>query len=100
MATAEVGYEIGEIHEATEVVYHCNIAMIREEDGSYTAIVLNLPGAASEGATEDEAMANVRESICGLVESYTATGDPIPWKDPVPCDVPPDAKTKWILVYV
>jgi len=89
-----------EPREPTQIVYHCHIAMIREEDGSCTAIVLNLPGAASEGGTEEEAMRNVRESIRGLIESYKATGDPIPWKDPVSQDVPDNADTKWILVHV
>ncbi len=106
MATAELNHQntattvpVGEIQEPNQVVYHCHIAMIREEDGFYTAIVLNLPGAASEGATEDEAMQNVRESILGLIESYRATGHPIPWKDPVSQDVPDNAKPKWILVH-
>lgn len=107
MATAELNYEnnagtadLGEVREPTQIVYHCHIALIREEDGSYSAVVLNLPGAASDGATEDEAMQNVRESICGLIESYNATNDPIPWKDPMSRDVPDGAKTKWILVNV
>ena len=99
MATAELDYRIGEIRPPSQVVYHCHIALVREDDG-YCAIVLNLPGASSDGATEEEAMQNVRESICGLIESYNSTNHPIPWKDPIPQNIPEGARTKWILVNV
>ena len=33
------------------------------EDGGYTAIVPSLPGCISEGDTEEEALANIKEAI-------------------------------------
>jgi antitoxin HicB len=37
-----------------------------------------LPGCISQGATRDEAGANVREAIAGYLESLEAHGEPIP----------------------
>jgi len=111
MATAELDAEltyeqkntaqtrtIEGLSELDETVFHCHVAMIRENDGSFSAIVLNFPGVGSCGNTEEEAMENVKEAIRGMIESYKASNDPIPWKDPISEDVPEDAKTKWILV--
>lgn len=81
-------------------VFHCHVALIREDDNSISAIVLNLPGAASCGQTEDEAISNVKESVCGLIASYKESGHPVPWKDPASLDAPGDARTRWILVNV
>lgn len=49
------------------------------EEGGYTAYVPALPGCVSEGDTEDEAMANIREAI----ELYL---------EDVPTDQPSSAK--------
>jgi predicted RNase H-like HicB family nuclease len=80
--------------------YRCHICLIPEEDGEFSALVLNLPGAGSCGPTEAEAIQNVEESIRGLIEVYKDYGDPIPWKDSRAEEIPNGAKTKWILVNV
>ena len=80
--------------------YRCHVSLVPEEDGQFSAIVLNLPGAASCGASESEALANVEESIRGLIEVYNEHGDPIPWKDYGSEEIPNGAKTQWILVNV
>ena len=35
--------------------YRCHLAIIREDDASFSAIALNLPGAGSIGDTEEDA---------------------------------------------
>jgi predicted RNase H-like HicB family nuclease len=37
-----------------------------------------LPGCVSQGKTRDEAMANIRDTIQGYVESLKKHGEPIP----------------------
>ena len=83
-----------------QAAYRCHVCLIPEEDGQFSAIVLNLPGAASCGATESEALANVEESILGLIEVYKEHGDSIPWKDYRSEEIPNGVKTHWILVNV
>ena len=78
--------------------YRCHVCLIREDDGSFSAVVLNLPGAGSCGDTEEEALQNVREAVLGVIESYLAAGDEIPWKNSLCEDIPEGAKHKWILV--
>jgi predicted RNase H-like HicB family nuclease len=81
-----------------ESAYRCHIGLIPEEDGTWSAVVLNLPGGGSCGRSEDEAISNVREAIVGLVESYRSDGKEIPWKDSMPSDISECAKNTWILV--
>ena len=60
--------------------YRCHVCIIPEDDGQITAIVLNLPGTASSGDNEAEALANVEDSIRGLIAMYLDSGDDIPGK--------------------
>ena len=83
-----------------QAAYRCHVCLIREEDGQFSAIVLNLPGAASCGASESEALVNVEESIRGLIEVYKDQGQPVPWKNYRSEEIPDGAKTQWILVNV
>ena len=75
--------------------YRCHLAIITEDDGQVSVVVLNLPGIGSCGSTEEEAITNAREAIAGAIESY---GDDIPWRDAANYSVPAGAKQKWILV--
>ncbi|MBN2292641.1 MAG: type II toxin-antitoxin system HicB family antitoxin [Pirellulales bacterium] len=78
--------------------YRCHICTIKEDDSTFSAIVLNLPGCGSCGDTEEEAIANVREAVLGVIESHRAANEPIPWCDAENNDIPNGAKRKWILV--
>jgi predicted RNase H-like HicB family nuclease len=78
--------------------YRCLVCLIPEEDGTWSAVVLNLPGAGSCGQTKDEALGNVREAITGLIESYTEDGETIPWKNPTSEKIPNTAELTWIVV--
>jgi predicted RNase H-like HicB family nuclease len=48
------------------------------EDGFIVAEVPSLPGCISQGATREEALANVREAINLLVEVLRERGEPLP----------------------
>jgi len=76
--------------------YRCHLAILKDEDGRFSVIVLNLPGAGSCGDTEDEAVHNAREAVTGVIESYIEDGEEIPWKTEY--SIPEDSKLKWILV--
>ena len=89
-----------EVEWQKQDAYRCHVCLIPEEGGAFSAIVLNLPGAASCGETESEALGNVEESIRGLIEVYKEHGDPIPWKDYRSEEIPNGARTQWILVNV
>jgi predicted RNase H-like HicB family nuclease len=78
--------------------YRCHVCLIPEEDGAWSAVVLNLPGAGSCGKSEEEALSNVREAILGVIQSYLADGEKIPWCDAMPADIPQGTKQTWILV--
>ncbi|MCD4727483.1 MAG: type II toxin-antitoxin system HicB family antitoxin [Pirellulales bacterium] len=78
--------------------YRCHVSMVQEEDGCFSAIVLNLPGAGSCGDSEEEALENVREAVLGVIESHVEAGEEIPWLGLDEYEIPKGAPTKWILV--
>jgi predicted RNase H-like HicB family nuclease len=79
-------------------VYYCHICLLEEEDGSFSAIVLNLPGAGSCGKTEDEAIRNAREAISAVIASHIDAREEIPWRDVASYDIPEGGRQKWIVV--
>jgi predicted RNase H-like HicB family nuclease len=81
-----------------EIAYRCHICLIQEDDGTFSAVVLNLPGTGSCGDTEEESLRNVKEAIEGTIASHRAVGEKIPWTDSTSSDIPLGAKQKWILV--
>lgn len=62
----------------------------RDEEGTYSAIAMNLPGVGSCGATGEEAILNAKEAIQEAIKSYLDESVPIPWdlnwelKEPLP----------------
>ncbi|MCC7450518.1 MAG: type II toxin-antitoxin system HicB family antitoxin [Anaerolineae bacterium] len=48
------------------------------EDGYWVAIYPSLPGCISQGQTQDEAVANIREAIEGYIEALEEDGLPVP----------------------
>ena len=48
------------------------------EDGYWVAECPSLPGCVSQGATKEEAIANVREAIRGSIAALEADGLPVP----------------------
>jgi predicted RNase H-like HicB family nuclease len=82
----------------TTAKYRFHILLIPEESGEFSAIVLNLPGVGSCGATEEEAMKNVKEAIAGAIESFQEDGEDIPWVDSTKETIPAGTTQKWILL--
>jgi predicted RNase H-like HicB family nuclease len=50
----------------------------QDEDGVFVAEVPALPGCISQGASRDEAVANIKEAVVGYLESLREHGEPIP----------------------
>lgn len=53
---------------------------IKAEEGGWVVGVWGFPGCVTQGATEEEAEWMIRDAYEGLVESYDAFGEEIPWK--------------------
>lgn len=54
------------------------VVVEREDVGGFSVSVPDLPGCASQGETEEEALANIREAIEGYIEGLKADGLPVP----------------------
>ncbi len=77
---------------------YCRIAICPDEDGYYVYAV-NLPGAASQGDTVEEATENIREALEGVLEVHLEAREAIPWESDEDCDpIPAGAIEKWIYV--
>jgi predicted RNase H-like HicB family nuclease len=50
----------------------------QDETGTFVAEVPALPGCISEGASREEALANIAEAIAAYIESLRAHNEPIP----------------------
>ena len=53
------------------------ISLDRDEDGVWIAECPAIPGCISQGATKDEAMANVKEAIAACLEVRSERGMPL-----------------------
>jgi len=54
------------------------VALTKEDDGTFSVTVPALPGCTSQGETRVEAIAMIREAIEAYIESLLAHGDRIP----------------------
>ncbi len=48
------------------------------EDGYWVAECPGLPGCISQGKTKEEAIANIKEAICGYITALEEDGLPVP----------------------
>ncbi len=53
------------------------VTLERDESGMIVAECPAIPGCVSQGKTEDEALANIREAIAACVETRVANGMPV-----------------------
>jgi len=60
--------------------YRFHVLLMKEHDSGFSIIAINLPGVASMGDTEAEAIAHFREAAAAVLESYLDSGEAIPWK--------------------
>ena len=60
------------------------VILIPDETGGYVVEVPSLPGCYSQGETEAEAMANLKEAIELHIEDLIAAGEAVPDDVPAP----------------
>ena len=82
-----------------EQKYRCMARLEPQTGGGYTAYIPDLPGVVSEGDTEEEAVANIKEALAEALASYLDGSDGIPWE---PSTRPADQAEidRWISVDV
>jgi predicted RNase H-like HicB family nuclease len=61
--------------------YRFPVILSPEGDGGFSVRVATLPGVASQGETEEEALANIKDAMEGTLASYSAHGEKIPWRE-------------------
>ncbi len=54
------------------------IAIEQDENGVFVAKCPSLPGCISQGHTREEALYNIKDAMCGYVESLKKHNEPIP----------------------
>lgn len=62
------------------------VILYQDEDGVWIAECPSLPGCGSDGATRDEALANIKEAIALWIADAEAHDEPVP-EDYSPIDV-------------
>ncbi len=81
--------------------YEARAYLIEEAEGGFSIYVPSLPGVASQGETELEAIENLREAFRGAVKLYHDNDEPIPWLARAEVEEKPaNAKDRWIVVHV
>ena len=78
--------------------YRVEILSVEEEEGGWSTIALNLPGAGSCGDTKDESIANAREAITAVLETYKSSGEQIPWVEVTADKIDPRGERKVIWI--
>jgi len=63
----------------SKAAYRCDVVLAPEDGGGYSVECTNLVGVISEGATEQEALANVADAFRETVLYYQNAGLPIPF---------------------
>ena len=78
--------------------FECAVVFEPEDSGGFSIYAASLPGVASQGDTEENAIANIAEALQGVIADYIESGDAIPWKekDLRPCD----PNVRWVRVDV
>ncbi len=55
-----------------------HVTLQRESQGGFVVRCLELPGAMSEGETEADALANIRDAILTILDMMREQGEPVP----------------------
>ena len=78
--------------------YRCVVRLLSEPEGGFSVTVPALPGVASQGETQEEALANIREALEGVLAVYQEQGR-IPWSAESP-RTEPGALDRVVIVHV
>src|SRR5262249_20223028 len=85
-------------HAPSGVIYRCQVALLLEEDGRFSAYAMTLPGVASQGKTEEEALDNIVKAFEAVLAVYKQQGETIPWTAP-PRELERGAQERWVIVH-
>lgn len=55
-----------------------HVTLQKEPSGGFIARCLELPGALSQGETEDETLANIRDAIVTIIDMMREQGETVP----------------------
>lgn len=72
-------------------IVRCHVGFLREDDGTYSAIVLNLPGCGTCGDTIEDATHHLSDAVNATLDSY---GNNPPWISNY--ELPTDMDIRWI----
>jgi predicted RNase H-like HicB family nuclease len=76
----------------------CLVYLIPEVEGGFSVVAADLPGVASQGETEEEALLNIREAFGSAIRCYRQDGKSIPWLD-TPEEPEPGSITRSVIVH-
>lgn len=95
----DLGGAPGDWSEYNGNLFRCQVYLTPEEDGGFSAVAATLPGIASEGDTEKEAMEAIREALEAAITEYLSAGETVPWLS-TPRDASPGSLTRWVFARV
>lgn len=73
------------IADSAKPLGHCiDAVLVKDESGGYVATVAQLRGVVSEGDDLESAIRNLKEAFRATLDTYSAEGMPIPWREPPP----------------
>ncbi len=68
------------IEYPNQTCFECRVGLLREADGTFSVYAINLPGVASQGDNEAEAISNIIDALAGVLIEYQSEGE-IPWAE-------------------
>ncbi len=86
------------VQDPDQKVYRCKVILRAEDDKAYSIYAATLPGVASQGDTEEEAINNIIEALEGVLASYKAQGQDVPWAKETE-SLPRGAQVRWVVVH-
>ncbi len=88
----------GEWRKHNGGVYRYMVYLTPKEEGGFSAAAARLPGVASQGGTEQEALANIVEAFKGALARYKEQGVDVPWMK-TPLEPDRGAVARWVIVH-
>jgi predicted RNase H-like HicB family nuclease len=79
-------------------VFRCQVFLLPEDDGGFSVCAATLPGVASQGETEEEALANITKAFEAVIAVYAEQGEAVPWLKE-PREREKGAKVRWVMVH-
>src|SRR5690348_10859624 len=88
----------GEWKKPSRVLYRCKVIILPDDDGLTSVWAATLPGVASQGHGEKEALENIVNAIEGALAIYKENGQEIPWIEE-PTKLEKGAQVRWVFVH-